>query len=242
MEDSGPGRAGSSPVASRAVTGFPEGYDLVTDDVLVGRLRLSVTHPRQAEELIDEEEYALDERLPYWADLWPSGIVLAAHLTTMDLAGLRVLEVGAGLGLPSMVALRAGADVLATDWYPEALEFARANANANRLRELPTMEADWGAPPEALLAARPWDLVIGADVAYENRHGPQLAALILRLVRPGGTVLIADPRRPAASSLVTEMREAGWRHEREEVRYEGRPDEQGRVIYLHRFTEPPRRP
>jgi len=223
------------------VTAFPEGYDLVTDDVLVGRLRLSVTHPRQAEELIDEEEYERDERLPYWADLWPSGIVLAAHLSTMDLEGLRVLEVGAGLGLPSMVALRRGADILATDWYPEALEFARANAAANRLRrELPTLVADWGDPPAELLGAPPWDLVIGADVAYENRHGPQLAALILRLVRPGGTVLIADPRRPAASSLVTEMREAGWRHERTEVRYEGRPDEQGRVIYLHRFSEPPR--
>jgi predicted nicotinamide N-methyase len=224
------------------VSAFPDGFDLVTDDVFVGRLRLSVTHPRQAEELIDEEEYERDERLPYWADLWPSGIVLAAHLSTMELTGIRVLEVGAGLGLPSMVALRRGADILATDWYPEALEFARANAAANRLRrELPTLVADWGDPPAELLEAPPWDMVIGADVAYENRHGPQLAALILRLVRPGGTVLIADPRRPAASSLVTEMREAGWRHQRDEVRYEGRPDEQGRVIYLHRFTEPPPR-
>lgn len=219
--------------------GFPDGYDLATDTVVVAGVPYEITHPRQAEELIDEEEYALDERLPYWADLWPSGIVLAHHLATLDLAGARVVEVGAGLGLPSMVAARAGADVLATDWYPEALVFAEANAEANGVPPLRTLLADWGDPPEALLAAAPFDLVIGADVAYENRHGPQLAALILRLVRPGGTVLIADPRRPAASSLVTEMREGGWRHERSELRYEGRPDEQGRVVYLHRFTDPP---
>ncbi|MFN8111166.1 MAG: methyltransferase domain-containing protein [Thermoleophilia bacterium] len=222
------------------MSGFPDGYDLVTDTVDVAGAAYRITHPRQAEELIDEDEYALDERLPYWADLWPSGIMLARCLASHPVRGLRVLEVGAGLGLPSLVALRAGADVLAMDWYGEALRFAAANARDNGIAGLRTIEADWGEPPPALLAETPFDLVVGADVAYENRHGPQLAALILRLVRPDGTVLIADPRRPAASSLVTEMREAGWRHVREEVRYDGRPDEQGRVIYLHRFSEPPR--
>lgn len=221
------------------MNGFPEGFDLVTETVHAGSRAYRITHPRQAEELIDEEDYANDERLPYWADLWPSGIVLAGHLAGLDLAGLRVVEVGAGLGLPSLVALHGGAEVLATDWYPEALVFAAANAAANGLPALPTLLADWGAPPPALFRAGPFDRVVGADVAYENRHGPQLAALILRLVRPGGEVLIADPRRPAASSLVTELREAGWRHERTELRYEGRPDEQGRVVYLHRFTDPP---
>jgi predicted nicotinamide N-methyase len=218
------------------VTRLPEGFDLITERVEVAGLVVDVVRPRSAEDLIDEDEYARDERLPYWAELWPSGRVLAEWLAGRDLAGLRVLELGAGLALPSMVAMRAGARVLATDWYPEALAFARANAARAGLGELPTLEVDWGDPPEALFADGPFDLVLGADVAYENRHGGQLAPLIRRTAGEHGEVVVADPRRPAASYLVAEMRESGWRHERWDVRYGGRPDERGPVVYMHRFT------
>ena len=104
---------------------FPDGFDLVTDEVAITDRVLRITHPRVAEDLIDEAEYEEDERLPYWADLWPSGIVLARHLAGLDLTGLRIVEMGAGLGLPSIVAASGGADVLATDWYGVALEFAQ---------------------------------------------------------------------------------------------------------------------
>ena len=83
---------------------FPDGFDLVTDEVAITDRVLRVTHPRVAEDLIDEAEYEEDERLPYWADLWPSGIVLARHLAGLDLTGVRIIEMGAGLGLPSVVA------------------------------------------------------------------------------------------------------------------------------------------
>lgn len=215
---------------------LPPGFDVVTEPVTVAGLTIQVLRPRSAEDLIDEEEYARDERLPYWADVWPSGRVLADWLAGRQLGGLRVVELGAGLSLPSMIALRAGARVLATDWYPEALEFARANAARAGLGDLPTMEVDWSAPPGELFAAGPFDLVLGADVLYENRHGPQLAALMDRLTAPGGRVVIADPRRPAADALVAELRETGWTHTRDEIRYTGPPDEQGRVVYLHRFA------
>jgi predicted nicotinamide N-methyase len=150
----------------------------------------------------------------------------------MDVSGRRVVELGCGLGLPSLVALERGADVLATDWYPEALDLAAANARACTGRALATMLVDWRDPPAALLA-RPADLVIGADVLYETRNGVALAALLPRLVAPGGTVLIADPRRPDAASLLDPLAEAGWSEEREEVVHGGRVDESGPVIRLH---------
>ena len=59
--------------------------------------------------------------MPYWAELWPSGLALADYVATLDLAGRRVLELGCGLALPSFAAALGGADVLATDWAPEAL-------------------------------------------------------------------------------------------------------------------------
>lgn len=215
---------------------IPEGFDVVEEQVSVAGLTVTVRRPRNSEDLIDEDEYAHDERLPYWADLWPSGQVLAEWCANQDLTGVRVVELGAGLSLPSLVCLRQGATVLATDWYPEALAFARANAAAAGAGELATLIVDWAAPPAALWQHGPFDLVMGADILYENRHPAQLAPLIARLTAPHGRVVIADPRRPAADGLIAEFRETGWRHTRDEARFPGRPDEQGRVIYLHHLT------
>jgi predicted nicotinamide N-methyase len=212
-------------------------FDPIRDDLEVGPVVLTILRPRSAEELIDEDDYARDERLPYWADLWPSGIVLAERLSARPLAGTRTVELGCGVGVPAIVAALGGADVLATDWYPEALAFTRANAAAAGAR-VETMAVDWRQPPPALLARVPADLVIGADLLYEARNGGALAALLPRLLRPGGEALIADPRRPHASALLEPLRAAGWGHAREDVRYGGRPDESGAVVHLHRLTAP----
>lgn len=212
-------------------------FDVIRDDVRIGPLRLTVARPRSAEDLIDEDDYARDERLPYWAELWPSGLVLAERLTRRDLAGRRVVELGCGVGVPAVVAALLGARTLATDWYAPALAFTRANADAAGAR-LETLLVDWSDPPAALLEGPRADLVIGADVLYEERNGPALAGLLPRLVAPDGEVLIADPRRPHADALVNPLRAAGWSHSAEEVRYGGRPDEAGPVIRLHRMTPP----
>jgi hypothetical protein len=134
--------------------------------------------------------------------------------------------------------LAQGAQPLATDWYPVALDFARANAHAAGLGSLATMEVDWAAPPDALHARGPFDLIIGADVAYERRHADQLAPLIGDIATPATEVIIADPRRPDANALVVALRDSGWAYSRTERRTPGRPDEQGAVIYLHRFSPP----
>lgn len=212
-------------------------FDVVREEVAAGHLRLAISRPRSAEDLIDEEEYERDERLPYWAELWPSGRVLAAELAGRPLADLRVVELGCGLGLPSVVAALRGARALATDWYEEALAFARANARAAGVR-LDTLAVDWRRPPAGLLAGAPFDLVVGADLCYEERNGPALAALLPRLLGPGGEAIVADPRRPHAAGLLDRLRGAGWRHEVREVRYEGRRDETGPIVRLHRLVAP----
>ena len=212
-------------------------FDPVRGDVAVGPVVLSILRPRRAEDLIDEDDYARDERLPYWAELWPSALVLGERLGARALGGLRTVELGCGIGLPSIVAALGGADALATDWYPEALAFTRANAAAAGAR-VETMAVDWREPPPALLEREPADLVIGADVLYEQRNGAALAALLPRLVPPGGEALITDPRRPHASALIEPLRTAGWAHDREDVAYRGRPDESGSIIHLHRLVAP----
>ena len=216
-------------------------FQVVRDELEIGPLRLSIARPRSAEDLIDEDEYADDERLPYWAELWPSAHVLAEELLVRDLAGRRVIELGCGVGLPSIAASLLGATVLATDWYEEALDFTRANAVASGAR-VETLLVDWNAPPAALFTHGGADLVIGADVLYEERNGPALAALLPRIVGPYGEVLIADPRRPHAGALLEPMVAAGWTHASEDVPHRVRQDEAGPIIRLHALRPPGHRP
>jgi predicted nicotinamide N-methyase len=213
------------------------GFDVVDEDVAVGPLRLSIVRPRSAEELIDEAEYARDERLPYWAELWPSGRTLADAVAAAPPAGLRAVELGCGLGLPAIAALAGGARVLATDWYPEALAFARTNARRGGLR-LETAVVDWLDPPPALMDAAPFDLVLAADVLYERRNVDSLLELLPRLVAPGGGAWIADPRRPDSRLLMEALAERGWSHHVEAVKVECRRDESGPIVIVHRLAPP----
>ncbi len=215
----------------------PAGFDVTREDVVVGRLRLTVARPRSAEDLIDEDAYAVDERLPYWAELWPSAHVLAAELAARDLRGRRVVELGCGVGLPSVVAALGGADVLATDWYDEALRFVAWNADAAGA-EVATLPVDWTAPPCRLLARPPADLVVGADVLYEERNGPALAALVPRILAPDGELVVADPRRLHADLLLDALVAAGWSLTTEDLRHGARQDESGPIVRLHRLRPP----
>jgi predicted nicotinamide N-methyase len=162
----------------------PLHLDLVEDDVRAFRL----LRPREAESLISEEDFARDEFLPYWAELWPSALALADVVADRDVRGLDVLELGCGLGLPSLVAARGGARVLATDWADDALELLRANSARNDIH-LETRKLDWREPG----AFGTFDLVLAADVLYERRYVDVLAELLPEL---GGEVLLADPGRP----------------------------------------------
>ena len=169
--------------------------ELTETRVEVDGLELAVLHPTDAEELISEEAFAREEFLPYWAELWPSAIGLARVVAAYDLAGLRVLELGCGLGLPSVVAALRGAKVLATDWSEEALRVAALNAEQNGAT-ITTSRLAWSDP---VPAGAPWELVLAADVLYERRNVEQLLALLPRL---GGEVLLADPGRPALGAFL----------------------------------------
>jgi predicted nicotinamide N-methyase len=163
---------------------------------LAGRT-LTVLRPPSADELIDEAAFDAEEFLPYWAELWPSGVELAGHVAGLELQGRRVLELGAGLGLPSLAAALRGASVLATDWAEDAVALLRANAARNGVA-LRTEVVRWD-EPGPLLCGAPWDLVLAADVLYEQRNADQLAQLLPRL---GGETLLADPGRPFAKDFL----------------------------------------
>ena len=159
--------------------------------VEVGDATYRMAHPAAADALIDEEDFARDERLPYWAELWPSAVALARRLSGEDLAGKRVVELGCGIGLPSVTALARGARVTATDHYQAALDFARYNARTNLGNLEPrTRLLDWYAPETDGLEEA-FDFVFAADVLYESRNVSWPPA-----VRSSSPILAARTLRP----------------------------------------------
>lgn len=167
-----------------------------------------LTHPESAEALFDARDFARDERIPYWADLWPSSRALAGYLANLDPSGKRTIELGCGIGLPGIVALDLGSDVTATDHYATALDFAAHNALANTGRGIGTRLLDWHHPE--LDGIGIFDLILAADVLYERRNVGPLAGLVLELLSDGGEVLLADPRRDGGGIFVREMESRGF--------------------------------
>ncbi|MGZ4292036.1 MAG: class I SAM-dependent methyltransferase [Gaiellaceae bacterium] len=136
-------------------------------------IELDLLRPVSPEALIDEDAFADDEFLPYWAELWPAALALAEALP--DVAGLRVVELGCGLGVASLVAAAKGAEVTATDWAPDAIELLLQNAARNGL-VLRAQVRDWREPwPER------FDLALAADVLYERRNVEPVLARLLQL-------------------------------------------------------------
>jgi len=146
---------------------------LSSERIVVGEVELDLLRPESAEALIDEDAFSVDEFLPYWAELWPSAHALAAALP--DVSGLRVVELGCGLGLPSLVAAARGAEVTATDWAADAIELLRENAERNGL-SLRAELRDWREPWDER-----FDLALAADVLYEQRNVEPLLARLREL-------------------------------------------------------------
>ena len=183
-------------------------FDTVEEEVAVGRRAIRLIRPRSADALIDEA-VEKGRGTPYWAELWPSSRALATLLAGRDLTGLRVVELGCGLALPSVAAALAGAQVLATDREPEALAFASENGRRALGHRLPTLVVDM-AFPEPLLERAPFDLVLAADVLYDPANTHALVALLPQLLGPGGEALIAYPWRGQADALRTALEAQGW--------------------------------
>jgi predicted nicotinamide N-methyase len=141
-----------------------------SEPIRIGDLELTLVRPEEPESLLDEEAFADDEFMPYWAELWPAGLALAHELPErMDL--VRVVELGCGLGVPSLVAAARGAHVTAVDWAAEAIALLRENAARNNL-SLEAVHADWRRFDGS------FDLALAADVLYEARNVEPLAALV----------------------------------------------------------------
>jgi predicted nicotinamide N-methyase len=144
---------------------------------------------------------------PLFGQLWPSAQKLADLMQDWELGPRRVLEIGCGLGLASIVIHRRHGDVTASDCHPLTEAFLQANFRLNRLSGLKYSIGNWTRANPAL---GEFDLIIGSDVLYERSHPEQLSAFLQQHLAPRAEVLIVDPNRGNRRAFSRCMAELGF--------------------------------
>ena len=142
-----------------------------------------------------------------FGQVWPAGRVLAQAMSSFDVDGKRILELGCGLGLASLVLSRRKADITASDHHPLAEEFLTYNAALNGLPAPAYLDIAWTQPQPKL---GQFDLIIASDVLYERGHAEQLSRLISLHATPSSEVLITDPGRGNSGAFSTAMKAQGY--------------------------------
>lgn len=160
---------------------------------------------------IDPVTFAEDERIPYWAELWPASVALAQYVMQhLSLEGQQVLELGCGLGLVGIAAALRGARVLCTDYEHDALAFTRHNASRNASQHLRCRLVDWRQPA----LRRRYAYILASDVIYEARNFSPLVLLLQRFLARGGTAVFADPGRVNAVPFFALLRHRGFLYQK----------------------------
>jgi predicted nicotinamide N-methyase len=178
-----------------------------------GRI-FTILRPADIDVLLDRVVDDPEQNLPYWSEIWPSGVALAdaIYVNQELVSGKRVLELGCGVGITAIAALDAGANLIATDYSPDSLLLSRYNTLVNAGREPDTLRINWRNPSPLLfnLAGDGFPVVLAADVLYEERDVAPLLALLDRLVAPNGLLWLAEPGRRVSQLFLASAQEAGW--------------------------------
>jgi predicted nicotinamide N-methyase len=158
--------------------------------------------------------------LPLWADIWPSGVVLAGVIAREPgrVGGKRVLELGPGVGVTAAAALLAGAaELVLADSAQGALLLAARNARHHAGTSPRTLLINWRRPGEELYSAAGagFDIVLAADILYEEKDVKPLIRLLGRVLAPDGEVWLAEPGRDPAEAFVAALAQRGWTDDRE---------------------------
>ncbi|NLA27631.1 MAG: methyltransferase domain-containing protein [Firmicutes bacterium] len=175
------------------------------------------------------------DQVPCWAEAWPAARGLGAFiLQGSRLEGKKVLELGAGVGLPGVACGLQGASVTFSDFQPLALHLCEANARLHRLENYNLLLADW----RTFSCNEHFDLVLASDIAYEPRLLPSLKAVLLAVLKPGGSIYFSHPGRPVTFSFIEEILAGGSFFQERfliPVRVVDDPVRKTYEIYIHRL-------
>jgi predicted nicotinamide N-methyase len=194
---------------------FSQRYELEQLRLQLEPYQFTITAIKNIDHLLDElieqgpESIGVkDERLPYWAELWPSSIALSQYIIGKAeiIAGVTAIELGCGVGLAGMAAARKGAEVLVSDYQPDALRLAELNWLMN-LGKSPAMQLmDW----RSATLPQKFELILASDVVYEKRFFNPLVEIFGSVLSPGGQILLSEPKRKIAREFFSSLNDNGF--------------------------------
>ncbi len=188
-----------------------QNYPITNTTISLGDREIQLTVIDEPDRLLDElsrEDSDGKLYLPYWTYLWESAIGLAHHVEAIGqtLSDQHILEIGCGFGLAGIAACHAGTKVVFTDFEREALLFARHNAQQNGADSAVFVQMDWNAP---CFRCR-FDVILAADVIYEEHHWQPILALLQKLLAPNGIALFSEPNRKNADGFFITLQDSGF--------------------------------
>ncbi len=205
-------------------------YDTVELHPAISGMQLTLTAVRDLDRAIDQlceliesrggsEDPLAPDLCPYFGLLWPAGLGLADYVARLgaEIRGKHVLEIGCGLALPSLVAAKLGARVVATDFHPDVEMFLKRNSQANHV-SIDYVRYNWRS--EQPLGDFDW--VIGSDILYEGKHPKEVARSLAAHVRPDGRIILTDPGRSYLQQFSSGMQELGFQEKLLPVHAEGK--------------------
>src|SRR3989338_6580495 len=193
------------------------GYEVRQQTVNIGGLDYDVRSLLDNQQYADALGSAEDAGMgasgwPLFGQVWPSARVLALAMHSHAIEGKRILEIGAGLALASLVIHRRAGDVTVTDWHPLTEAFLQKNLLANGLGPLPHQAGKWALDDASGASGLGrFDLIIGSDVLYERQQPAQLARFIDQHATLHAEIIIVDPDRSNRSAFCREMAALGYR-------------------------------
>lgn len=217
------------------------GYQVRKLDVEVGAFKGRIRALSDRMQFHDPEGVAAeagicDASWSMFGQLWPASQVLADAVKYIDLKGRRVLELGCGLGLPSLVLQYRGADITASDHHPLSEKFLNYNAVLNNLPIIPYLDLPWS---EVEPERERFDLIIGSDLLYEPNHADLLAGIVEQLANPTAKVLISCPGRGYRNRFSRFMEELGFQASEQRVPFalDEKPPYKGRLLTYQRTLD-----
>jgi len=167
------------------------------------------------EVLTDEEQKDpfAEDLCPYFGILWPAAEALSIYLNQNPklIKNKTILELGCGLGYPSLVATHLGAKVLATDFHPDVEEYFQRNCRHSNM-SCDYQRLNWREDKKDIGL---FDIVMGSDVLYESKHASEVVKGLIRFLKPGGKILLSDPGRNYLQPFLEAMKLQGYAEESE---------------------------
>jgi len=179
---------------------FHKEYETITTEMLINGRKFQMLLPKDLTRFINTQD--VFHEFPLWAKIWPASWVLAGFLAEMPVEPTKkIIEIGAGTGLVSIVAASFGHNITLTESNPDALRFARANAQCNGCPQLPVMELDWNRSQLRDTV----DYIVASEVAYKKEDLRALLNLFNRCMKPGGQVFLAGEMRKVSKDFYQQL-------------------------------------